>query len=337
MSAAPQLLADRMLGKLARILRMTGQDTEYVREGEAFRIADRAAAEQRVLLTRDQRLARRTNPGPVVFVKSNYPFHQARQVIRELGLVPEPSFRHCVEDNGRLIPVEAATVMDDVPSYVTEHQREFLRCDRCRRVFWPGSHLDGMRRLIASLQDAPLLGVLDEDDEITSDIRLLEPLVDFHQALEVQFVQHRVALMRGDLPAAQRSFATFAEWMRRHVSNENELVIPVYAAHPPEGGWERGAAPAIFEHDHQKILEHLELIEAATTALGQEPLTGDDLRVRCLLQLDREKIFVDLCEHHDIRERRYLYPTLERILDERAKVELMERMVGSGPSAEVRL
>ena len=42
MSAAPQLLADRMLGKLARILRMTGQDTEYVREGEAFRIADRA-------------------------------------------------------------------------------------------------------------------------------------------------------------------------------------------------------------------------------------------------------------------------------------------------------
>lgn len=91
MSAAPQLLADRMLGKLARILRMTGQDTEYVREGEAFRIADRAAAEQRVLLTRDQRLARRTNPGPVVFVKSNYPFHQARQVIRELGLVPSPA------------------------------------------------------------------------------------------------------------------------------------------------------------------------------------------------------------------------------------------------------
>jgi uncharacterized protein with PIN domain len=337
MSTAPQLLADRMLGKLARILRMIGQDTEYVREGEAIRIAERAASEGRVLLTRDQRLARRTNPGPVVFVKSNYPFHQARQVIRELGLVLEPSFRHCVEDNGRLIPVDASTVTEDVPSYVTEHQREFLRCERCRRVFWPGTHLDGMRRLIASLEDAPLLGVLDDDDEIASDVRHLEPLVDLHQALEVLFVQHRVALMRGDLPAAERSFGAFAAWMRRHVRDENELVLPIYAAHPPAEGWERGAAPAIFEHDHQKILEHLDLIEAATRALGREALAGDDLRVRCLLQLDREKIFVDLCEHHDHRERRYLYPALERILDERAKVELLERMVGPGPSAEVRL
>ena len=84
-------------------------------------------------------------------------------------------------------------------------------------------------------------------------------------------------------------------------------------------------------------MEHLDLIEAATRALGREALAGDDLRVRCLLQLDREKIFVDLCEHHDHRERRYLYPALERILDERAKVELLERMVGPGPSAEVRL
>lgn len=227
-------------------------------------------------------------------------------------------------------------MVDDVPAYVTEHQREFLRCDRCRRVFWPGSRLDGMRRLIAALEDAPLLGVLDDDDGITTDIRLLEPLVDFHQALEVQFVQHRVALMRGDLPAAQRSFATFAEWMRRHVSNENELVLPVYAAHPPEGGWERGAAPAIFEHDHQNPRaprpDRGRHDRARPRAPGGRRHCGSAASSSSIAEIS-----VDLCEHHDIRERRYLYPTLERILDERAKVELLERMVGSGPSAEVRL
>ncbi|MFO0723905.1 MAG: Mut7-C RNAse domain-containing protein [Myxococcota bacterium] len=333
----PKLLADRMLGKLARILRMIGQDTEYVREGDAGAIADRAAQEGRVLLTRDQRLTKRASVGPLVFVKSNYPFHQARQVIRELGLVLEPSFRHCVEDNGDLRAVDAASVVGDVPSYVLDHQKEFLRCDRCRRVFWPGTHMDGMRRLIASLEDAPLVGTLDEDDEISTDVRHLEPLVDLHQALEVLFVQHRVALMRGDLASAQRIFRRFAIWMRRHVQDETELVLPVYAKNPPSEGFPRGAAPEIFDHDHQKILEHLDLIEAAISDIKRAELSDEELRVRCLHQLDREKIFVDLCEHHDRRERLYLYPRLEQVLGDSAKADLLERMVGPGSLPEVRL
>src|SRR5689334_23241181 len=98
-----RLLCDRMLGKLARMLRMIGHDAEYVREGDPLEIAQRARDEGRVLLTRDTKLARHGDTGLVLFIESNYPFHQARQVIRALGLVLDASFRRCVEDNGLLL------------------------------------------------------------------------------------------------------------------------------------------------------------------------------------------------------------------------------------------
>lgn len=331
MSAAAEkrVLADRMLGKLARILRMIGQDAEYVREGDPLEIARRAREEGRVLLTRDTKLARRSG-GEILFIQSNYPFHQARQVIRELELVLDPSFRRCVDDNGLLTIVPKEEVASEVPPYILDTQHELMRCDRCRRVFWAGTHLDGMRRLIAALEDAPLVGPDDDapQEPVHGELRTLEPLLDLHQALEVGLLEHRVALMRSELPAAMRAFRRFAIWMRRHIQDENELVLPRYAHAAPEGGHPRGATPQVFEHDHEKILDHLTRTERALLELEQRGLAGDELRVACLGLIDREKIFVDLCEHHDRRERAFLYPWLERILDEREKAELLERMVG---------
>lgn len=325
-----RLFADRMLGKLARILRMIGQDVEYVREGDPLEIANRARDEGRVLLTRDTRLAKREPRGQVLFVESNYPFHQARQAIRDLELVLDPSFRRCVEDNGLLAAVKKEDVVGDVPSYVLATQEEFMRCERCRRVFWAGTHLDGMRRLIGALEDAPL--VRGDDDEPAQpeqgEVRTLEPLLDLHQALEVLLLEHRVALMRSDLSGAAKSFRRFSMWMRRHIQDENELVLPVYQRNPPPDGWPRGSAPEIFDHDHTKILEHLTRCEAMLAELEREGRSGDELRVACLGVIDREKVFVDLCEHHDRRERAYLYPRLEALLDEKEKAELIERMVG---------
>jgi uncharacterized protein with PIN domain len=317
-----------MLGKLARILRMIGQDAEYVREGDAQQIARRAKEEGRVLLTRDTRLAAQSTGG-VLFIESNYPFHQARQAIRDLALVLDPSFRRCVEDNGLLSPAAKAEVEGEVPSYIFATHDLFMRCDRCRRVFWEGSHLDGMRKVMAELDGAPLVrGEHEITEADQGEVRSLEPLLDLHQALEVLLLEHRVALMRSDVGAALRSFRRFAIWMRRHIQDESELVLPVYARHPPASGYPRGASPEVFEGDHAKILEHLDRCGAALEELRASDLSGDALHVACLGVIDREKIFVDLCDHHDRRERAYLYPHLETVLDDREKAALLERMVG---------
>ena len=56
-STEPRFLADRMLGKLARWLRILGFDTEYADDTRDVEIVQRAAEESRILLTRDRELS----------------------------------------------------------------------------------------------------------------------------------------------------------------------------------------------------------------------------------------------------------------------------------------
>jgi uncharacterized protein with PIN domain len=326
------LLADRMLGKLARVLRMIGHDVEYVREGDPLDIAERAAKSGRVLLTRDKRLAARGGPARILFVDNDYPFHQARQVIRDLDLSIDTGFRRCVEDNGLLETADRTSVQGNVPAYVLETAPLLFRCARCGRVYWEGTHVAAMRAMIASLKDEPLVPGADDPEEVEagdgSGLGTLEPLVDLHQAFEVLFLKHRLALMDGDLVRALKMIRRFNLCMRRHIEDERDLILPLYQKSGQVKGFERGADPSLFENEHAKILDHLERMEASAEALGREAAGGEKLRTRCLQLLDREKVFTDLLEHHDLRERTHLYPALEAVLAEEERRDLVERMVG---------
>ena len=55
----PPLLADAMLGRLSRWLRLLGYDTLYASSMSDHQIVARARAEGRVVLTRDRDLAQR--------------------------------------------------------------------------------------------------------------------------------------------------------------------------------------------------------------------------------------------------------------------------------------
>jgi uncharacterized protein with PIN domain len=145
------MLADRMLGKLARFLRMAGQDVEYVREGDPLEIARRAALENRVLLTRDRKLATRKDHGEVLFIESRYPYYQTRQVVRELKLEVNADFRRCFEDNGTVQEISSEDAKTFVPPYVLESAHTFYRCERCANVYWNGSHVTAMREMVASI------------------------------------------------------------------------------------------------------------------------------------------------------------------------------------------
>lgn len=315
-----------MLGRLAKLLRMLGQDVEYDREGTSAEAAARARDEDRIFLTRSTRRSASADGPRTFIVESNYPFHQAREVLHGLKLVVRDDFARCIEDNGLLEEVGRAEAEGLVPERVAAEHDRFHRCPRCARLYWDGRHLQGMRHTISVLEAAPLA----HDEEEFPDVPpapMLDPLLDLHQALEVAFLQHRVALMQGEVSRAGFELRRFSAWMRRHIGDENELVLPLYERRPPPGGFERGAAPEIFASEHQKILEHLDRLEAAFQLLEQHADGSDRLPSACLHLLDREKILVDLLEHHDHRERMYLYPALERSLRLEQKQELLAMLL----------
>src|SRR2546430_438365 len=68
---APRFLADRMLGKLARWLRILGYDTAYLPQLSPEGVMREGRRQRRLILTRDTRLLRRKDAPPFIFVQDD--------------------------------------------------------------------------------------------------------------------------------------------------------------------------------------------------------------------------------------------------------------------------
>ncbi len=318
----PRFVADRMLGKLARTLRMLGHDVEWLRDGSREAVIERSA--KRVLLTKDRALGQRVAGAFVV--EPSYPFHQARQVIRAFALDDRAAFTRCVEDNGLLEALAPGSSAGEAPGSPPASGGPRYACPRCGRQYWAGTHVEHMRRTIMSLLEAPI----PSDEHGTPDpdgakLGRLEPLLDLHQAMDALFWGHRLALLRKETRAALGCLRRFAMAMARHIDLEEQLVLPAYEADPPAEGFPRGGHPDIFRRDHAKILAELEAIERACERIEREP-TEEAQDLARLAVLDDGRRFVDLLSHHDHRERAFLYPRLAATLAPAEQTELLERM-----------
>ncbi len=133
-----RLVADAMLGRLAKWLRVLGYDTLYWR-GDDEGLLRLALAENRLLLTRDTRLPSRLPPGHSLFIESDHYDEQLRQTIQRLGLPPRRG-RRCLRCNLLLEPAEKAGLRGQVPEFVWHRHDRFARCPGCRRIYWEGTH-----------------------------------------------------------------------------------------------------------------------------------------------------------------------------------------------------
>jgi uncharacterized protein with PIN domain len=148
-------VADAMLGKLVRWLRVMGIDVVYdprLTDAHLLRCAER---EGRVLLTRDHRLANRRGPVRRLLIESAYYHEQVGEVVRAFQLAGRIRvFSRCIRCNTSLRPVSRDLVAGKVPAYVFGTQMTFKTCDACDRLYWSGTHRDNMlRQLRAMLGD----------------------------------------------------------------------------------------------------------------------------------------------------------------------------------------
>jgi uncharacterized protein with PIN domain len=138
-----RLLADCMLGRLAKWLRLLGYDTAYENDATDHELARRARAEGRVLLTRDRELVNRRGL-ETLLIQSEQLEEQVEEVQAALGPPPGPSLSRCSVCNVVLEDISPAEVVDQVPPYVLKTHTEFRHCPSCGRVYWSGSHVRAM-------------------------------------------------------------------------------------------------------------------------------------------------------------------------------------------------
>ena len=148
-----QLIADAMLGRLARWLRALGHDVIFDPDLDDSALAELAEREDRRLLTRDRRLCTdRGHPDWCVLVSEQRPRQQVQEIDDRLGLFigdwRSRLFSRCMVCNKPLRGVEPSAVRHRLPPAVREDEAlsgALFECDGCDRVFWEGGHTRRMR------------------------------------------------------------------------------------------------------------------------------------------------------------------------------------------------
>ena len=150
-----RFIADAMLGRLSRWLRLLGFDTLYYPDIKDTDLMKLAVQEDRCLLTRDTHFLNIRNFRNFLMVHSDDPIEQVTEVLSSFNLNEFKPGR-CARCNGVLDPVaRREEVRNMVPEYVFLHCHSFLRCVACKSVYWEGTHLRRFRTML----DAVLMSV----------------------------------------------------------------------------------------------------------------------------------------------------------------------------------
>lgn len=148
----PRFIADAQLGGLARLLRMLGFDTLYRNDYADAAIRACAAAQRRIILTRDRALLKCRDVTHGCYVHAVAPAAQLREVVARCQLESSAlPFTRCLHCNLVLDDVDKASVLADIPPTVAASHDVFRRCGGCQRVYWQGNHYRRMTRMLEAV------------------------------------------------------------------------------------------------------------------------------------------------------------------------------------------
>lgn len=145
-----RFVCDVHLGRLAHHLRMLGFDTRFDTTFADDRLADVSAQENRVLLTRNVGLLKRSRVRLGLFVRRQNPEAQLTEIVKRFDVGEEDlrPFHRCLECNTPLESAPPSVVKENVPPHARRVNDTFQYCERCDSVYWDGTHVDKMRRLM---------------------------------------------------------------------------------------------------------------------------------------------------------------------------------------------
>ncbi len=150
-----RFLADRMLARLARWLRVAGEDvispaapgSHTPTRSELARIA---LIESRIVLTRDRTFPLQRHER--LLILSTDLEAQLREFYRTFPGDPLARlFTRCSLCNGALIAVRKEDIAAKLPEVVRERGSDFHRCRDCGQLYWDGSHTARIRARLAAL------------------------------------------------------------------------------------------------------------------------------------------------------------------------------------------
>ena len=148
----PKFILDVHLGKLAKLLRITGIDSFYENNYTDKRIVELSLKFKRTILTRDRGILKRNEVTHGYFVRNIMPEKQLKEVIIRFDLKKHlKHFSRCLKCNNILEEIEKDKIIDRIPPKVKLNQNEFYICGICDKIYWKGTHFKKMNDLVSKI------------------------------------------------------------------------------------------------------------------------------------------------------------------------------------------
>lgn len=149
----PKFILDGHLGRLASYLRMLGFDVSYRNDYTDEKLAHTSFEENRILLTRDRGLLKRSLITYGFLIRTTDPFDQLQSVITRFQLkrLFKP-YSRCMRCNGLLERINQSEIVKLLEPKTRKYFHRFKRCSDCAQIYWAGSHRTKMDKLIRKLR-----------------------------------------------------------------------------------------------------------------------------------------------------------------------------------------
>ena len=147
-----KFVADGMLGKLTRWLRMLGQDVSYSNNSEDSQLLETAKSEGRTLLTRDLQLYQRaiTKGIDAFYLEGQTEEERLAEMAGRFGIRLEIDMAtsRCPKCNTSVEPISKEEAAGEVERSTFDNYEEFWKCSKCGKIYWQGSHWTKIRKTL---------------------------------------------------------------------------------------------------------------------------------------------------------------------------------------------
>ena len=139
-----RFIADGMLGKLTRWLRMLGHNVKYSNKLDDPELILIAKREGRVLLTRDLELYQKATAWGIqaCYIDGVNEAEDLAKLAKRFGINLDIDMRisRCPKCNAQVKPVPKEKVAGKVEETTFSYFNEFWECPKCGQIYWQGAH-----------------------------------------------------------------------------------------------------------------------------------------------------------------------------------------------------
>ena len=152
-----KFIADGMLGKLTRWLRILGHNVKYSNRLDDNQLLTIAKKERRILLTRDLELYQQATAKGInaFYLEGTDEAERLAQLAKRFGIKLEVDMTtsRCPKCNTRVKPIEKEKIADKIEKSTFTYYNEFWQCPKCEQIYWQGAHWTRIRKTLEQAKE----------------------------------------------------------------------------------------------------------------------------------------------------------------------------------------